>query len=108
MKKETIVISGVIFIFLIIFVIWLTNLNFNFQSLNQSDKLIQLFKENFSKTNSFFQDFEKNLINFKRMINSPLSSNTTSSKEEILTNEEIEKLKNKLYEYEKKTKSANQ
>jgi len=101
-NKKIVLIFGVVFVFLVIFIIWLVNLIFNFPSLNQPDKLFQLFKKNSFEAKGIFREFKKNLNNLQELMYS-----TTTSRQEILTEEEIEKIKIKIEEYENKKGQIN-
>lgn len=85
--SKKIIIFFIILIVLLIFIFWLKNINsiINIKLSNKSDLFIQILRENLSEAEKIFQNFQKDI-----------ARTFTTSTQEILTNEEIERLKLKI------------
>lgn len=96
MNKNLIIIFIIVLIALIIFILWFKNISLMIKSSNKSDQFIQILGENLFEVEEIFQNFQKDMNRFQNLIN----TTSTTSTQEILTDEEIQRLKEKIYEKE--------
>lgn len=99
MDKKRVIIFGVIFVVFIIFFLWLNNFARFIKSPHQSDKFGQILEKNFTEIENIFKDFKQGISRFSNSRQESLTNEEAN--EDILTNEELERLKNKIYEAEK-------
>lgn len=94
MNKKVLIIL-IIGISCVIFFLWLNNFARFIKSPHQSDKFGQILENNFAEIENIFKDFKQGISRFSNSRQESLLNEEVN--EDILTNEELERLKNKIY-----------